>query len=400
MRINHIRANNIKHCSEDKKANNYNCSANNKDVSDSYSCGLSFQGKIKKSSIILKADELVNILKNSLKPENFSTGENYEHVLDGTFSVNMHMHTNCSDGKMTPAEVLQQAVKYADFRKDLGKEDPFIFATTDHGNIKAPLEIINTISENPDKYKNLRYVPGVEINAFYNNRQFELIGYCINPADENFIEVFNNNARKNHDYIESLITNKINPLEHNHNEAAKTDISIKPVDITTFEKARQNEKYLKTGESPALMIAFTRVMNGIFKDRHWKLRQDDVIDSIMQEHVKKFGNESINPGTFSVKQAVEAVKASGGIIGLAHPLRNFGDADFKVLFNEFKLLGVDAVESNYQYKTELTNLNSRVARYADFALMLHTGGHDNHGNNIFRNNNIVQLPEEVRKIIN
>lgn len=400
MRIDYIRANTIKHCSENKKerlllqndnysAANINATLTGSPVKDCYCPSrLSFKGNIKASDIVLKADELVYILKNKLKPENFSTGKNYENVVNGTFCVNMHMHTTHSDGIMKVPQLLQQAVNYADYRKSIGRKDAFIFAITDHSNVDGAKEAVEIISQSPDKFKNMRFVPGVEFNSFYNNNQFELIAYCINPHDKNFNAFIENSKKQNFDYIDSLIKTRINPIEKQEE-----------TDLTTLEDMRKIDKYLNLGETPGLMYGFERALNNIFLRRHWFESKWHVIDKILQKHTLTYGNENINPGTPSIRQISDAAKKAGGFVGIAHPARDFEGIDFVKLFSDCKSMGVDAVESNYQYRSSKINLNPHFRESAEKASLLNTGGHDNHLDNIISNVLLADLPAKIRKII-
>lgn len=94
-------------------------------------------------------------------------------VQNRTFRASMHTHTVHSDGTMTVRELLDQSAKYADeVEQSLknnpdakAKHAPFTIAITDHDTVEGCKEAVRIISENPEKYKNLRVVLGCEMSV-------------------------------------------------------------------------------------------------------------------------------------------------------------------------------------------------------------------------------------------
>ena len=184
---------------------------------------------------VMGPQELKDILKNELKPEkelkpkNFSLGKDYANVNNGIFSVNLHMHTNHSDEVMTVENLLNQTENYAEYRLNTcGKNDPVIVAITDHDMLEGAQEAIKILSEHPKKYKNIRFVPGIEFNAKHKidkkdysfkpkdastYRQMEIIGYCINPFNKELNEFMNTRRQKNEAYLNKLLTENVNKWE-------------------------------------------------------------------------------------------------------------------------------------------------------------------------------------------
>ncbi len=94
-------------------------------------------------------------------------------VLDKTFRASMHNHTTHSDGRMSVQELLDQSAQYADevFESLKNKPNakakhaPFTIAITDHDTVEGCKEAVKIISQNPEKYKNLRVVLGMEMSV-------------------------------------------------------------------------------------------------------------------------------------------------------------------------------------------------------------------------------------------
>ncbi|MEO0455616.1 MAG: PHP domain-containing protein [Cyanobacteria bacterium P01_A01_bin.114] len=100
---------------------------------------------------------------------------------------NFHMHTCCSDGKLTPEELMSQAT-------DLGLAG---LAITDHHNIRGYLKARRWMEDwrwrNPSSWRAVsssvqqkrlqlpRLWVGIEINATLLEREVHILGYAFNP---------------------------------------------------------------------------------------------------------------------------------------------------------------------------------------------------------------------------
>ncbi len=99
--------------------------------------------------------------------------------------INLHIHTQASDGQMTPQQVLDNALAY----KEENNLEQVVIAVTDHDSIDSLAEILRLLAANTDKYDALRVVMGCELSAAYINEDlrlpidFELLYYGLNPFD-------------------------------------------------------------------------------------------------------------------------------------------------------------------------------------------------------------------------
>lgn len=126
--------------------------------------------------------ELKNII-NKLKTFQYEVGEN--------FRANFHLHTRASDGNLTPKEFLEQCRDWANkiFKSGKSNDDlpPFSAAITDHDKVDSTKEVIALISQEPDKYKNFKFVSGCEF-LFHGYKEphpaFEAVGLGFNPFDK------------------------------------------------------------------------------------------------------------------------------------------------------------------------------------------------------------------------
>ena len=161
-----------------------------KGLKDSYSLNC----KIEDLNSIAGPIELKEIIAK-LKEIQYKIGEN--------FRANFHIHTKASDGKLTPQNFLDQCKDWADYIfKTKSKDDlpPFSASITDHEKINSVKEVIVQISQEPDKYKNFKFVAGCEF-LFYGYKDpysaFEAVGLGFNPFDKELEHLFQGNRSKN-----------------------------------------------------------------------------------------------------------------------------------------------------------------------------------------------------------
>ena len=88
--------------------------------------------------------------------------------------IDLHVHSNASDGSFTPTQV-------ADLAMDAGL---CAIALTDHDTVDGIAEIMDYTKD-----KSLEVVPGIELSCYYNNREIHILGFYVdyeNPklADE------------------------------------------------------------------------------------------------------------------------------------------------------------------------------------------------------------------------
>jgi len=121
-----------------------------------------------------------------------------------TYRAGLHSHTTFSDGSLTPEETLNQAAEYADKvkAKHPFEKYPMVIAITDHFNTQGCQKAIDIIQKNPEKYKNVKLVIGMETEAYLKmpsqkqKGRIHILCWGINPyewpfADMNFKDAMN-----------------------------------------------------------------------------------------------------------------------------------------------------------------------------------------------------------------
>lgn len=78
--------------------------------------------------------------------------------------IDLHVHSNASDGSLTPSEVANEAMK-------MGLS---AIALTDHDTIDGVTEILEYTKD-----KDLEVIPGIELSCYYNNREIHILGFYV-----------------------------------------------------------------------------------------------------------------------------------------------------------------------------------------------------------------------------
>lgn len=96
-------------------------------------------------------------------------------------NIDLHTHSNCSDGSLTPAELVARAAA-------AGVD---VMALTDHDTVAGLEE-----AEHSAGVHNLRLVPGVEISASWRAQAIHVLGLWIDPAGAEFRGVLSEQAER------------------------------------------------------------------------------------------------------------------------------------------------------------------------------------------------------------
>lgn len=84
--------------------------------------------------------------------------------------IDLHVHSNASDGSLTPSEVADEAI-HAGLSA---------IALTDHDTVDGICEIMTYTSEKP-----LEVIPGIELSCYYQNREIHILGFYVDYKNKN-----------------------------------------------------------------------------------------------------------------------------------------------------------------------------------------------------------------------
>ena len=198
--------------------------------------------------------------------------------------IDLHIHSNYSDGKFSPKEIIDMAkqnnVKY--------------ISITDHDNVDAYTdELFDYANKN-----NVTLIPGVEISTKTDKCGIHVLGYNYDLNNKELKDQLCKLRNARHDYLRK-VSNKLSNLGFivNTNELDKID-SVTKGHIANDVVNNKNNK-------EQLIKFFGHLPN-----------KGEFIETIMNEgcpaYVKK---ESITP-----KEAAKLIKNAGGKAVLAHPV--------------------------------------------------------------------------------
>lgn len=247
--------------------------------------------------------------------------------------IDLHIHTNISDGLLTPKQVIDEAVK----------NGVSVIAIADHDTIDAYNDNLFQYA----KSKNVEIINAVEISTKIDKAGIHVLGYNYNLNDTKFKEQLSKVRNARHDYLRNVAI-KLSELGYivNVEELDKIEAVTKAhiaLDIVNNEKNRDN-----------LINNFGHIPN-----------KGEFIETIMNEncpaYVKK---EQITP-----KEAAEIIRGAGGTVVLAHPVAyihedNLTENDILKIVEDMK---PDGIEANYIYVDRNNQIFDETKKWNEFA---------------------------------
>lgn len=199
--------------------------------------------------------------------------------------ADLHMHTTCSDGLLTPAEIVKMA-------KDMGLQT---IAITDHDLIDGIGEAIAAAKELGD----IAVIPGIELSTEGpDHTELHILGYYIDPENDKLKSTIaalkRSRKKRNASLFEALRAQGILMREEDFDKLPKGGYIGKP------------------------MIAKKMIDKGYITQIHQAFEKGQFLESPAVRAVKK--------ERLSAKDALGIITSAGGDPVLAHPMkiRNIG----------------------------------------------------------------------------
>jgi predicted metal-dependent phosphoesterase TrpH len=239
--------------------------------------------------------------------------------------VDLHLHTTCSDGLYTPAQVVELAC-----RSGLAA-----IALTDHDTVAG-------IAEARAAAHGLEIVPGVEITGLWRGRGLHLLGYFFRP-DEPTLQAC----------LARLRQQRLERFQEMAERLRDLGAAVPREDVAALVRSGSvGRRHLagllvKMGQVASEREAFRRYLG----DR----------------------GRVAGPVGLAVVDAVAAVKAAGGVVALAHPPHQFTQRELASL----QQLGVEAIEA--EFPACPTRRSRKLRAWAAELGLAITGGSDCHG---------------------
>lgn len=288
--------------------------------------------------------------------------------------IDLHMHTNKSDGALTPKQIIDEAAK-ANLQA---------ISITDH-------DTIDVYTDETIKYakeKGIKLIVGVEISTKSDRCGIHVLGYNFDLNNEEFKQKLDKIRNARHDYLKA-VAKKLEKLNYK--------INVEELDkIKSVTKAHISKNIIENEENKEeLLKQFGHIPN-----------KGEFIETIMNENCPAY----VQKVTVTPKEAAEMIRKAGGKVVLAHPVAYANEDNMTVeevqqLINKMKPDGLEAyyiyTNRNNEYINEIdkwlklakdNNLFSTIG--SDFHIK------DGHHAEIGMKNVGVQLEEEtIKKIL-
>jgi predicted metal-dependent phosphoesterase TrpH len=242
--------------------------------------------------------------------------------------IDLHIHTNASDGLLTPKGVVDIAAE-----KKLKA-----IAITDHDTTDGFTMIISYARE-----KNIELIPAVELSCLYMESDVHVLGYFIDYKDESFVKIIRRFRQERYKRGEAMVA-KLNELGINLSMDTVKNIAGKAsVGRPHVAEALLREEYVQTFDE-----AFARYLG---------------------YHASAY----VPKAHFDVDHAIDLIHRIGGVAVMAHP----GTLKHDEFIPDFIEMGLDGLEAYHSKHPR--NMAGHYKNLAEKYGLFYSGGSDCHG---------------------
>ena len=248
--------------------------------------------------------------------------------------IDLHMHSSCSDGTMTPEELVAAALK-------MGLEAA---ALTDHDTVSGVERFLSAAAGTP-----LRAVAGVELASMLFSKDIHIVGLFVDPVDPALLSALE----------------QLRQWREERNAQMVGKIRSKGYEITMDEVLAE-----AGGESVGRPhMAAVLLRKGYFPD----------MQSVFNRLIGRNGSCHVLRKYYPVDACIRLIHGAGGLAIWAHPLHaaHGARATLRKIGSRLVSYGLDGLECHYSMFAE------EQERYTlDFARersLLVSGGSDYHG---------------------
>ena len=242
--------------------------------------------------------------------------------------ADMHTHTRCSDGKLSPSQLIRKA-------REHGLQ---ALAITDHDTVEGLAE-----GQCAGERYGIEVINGVEISTALGKREIHLLGYFFDPASERLLKALEK-LREGRVSRGRKIVERLN------------DLGI-PLSFEAVEEKAQGAVVARPHVAEALLEA----------------GQVASYQEAFRKYIKDGGPACVRKPLIPVGEALDLLHEAGGIGVMAHPGQWTNDA----LVRELTKSGLDGIEVYHpSHRPWLIGYYRRLARGGN---LIETGGSDYHG---------------------
>ena len=254
--------------------------------------------------------------------------------------IDLHVHSNCSDGTCTPEELVDLAAG----------QGLVAFALTDHDTVDGVERAMNAAKD-----RHIQVIPGVELSCEYTisptrKQEIHILGYNLDWNQPELCETLDAVAKERDDRNRKMCENLNHagyPIDY--------DSLVERFGNTVLTRAHFARFLLEKGAIPSIDSAFKKI-----------LAQDGPY-FVMRKYL-------------TPEKGIELIKKAGGMPVLAHPLLyKMSVTELHNLLTELKGYGLQGVEA--MYSRNRGNDEAFVRKLASEYGLFITGGTDFHGAN-------------------
>ena len=289
--------------------------------------------------------------------------------------IDLHIHTNISDGELSPKEIIDEAVN----------NKASIISITDHDTIDAYTDDLIKYANN----NKIDLIPGVEISTKSHGVGIHVLGYNIDIHSNILKKQLEDLRNIRHEYLYN-VGKKLKELGY--------EIDIEELDkIHAVTKAHISLQIINNlNNKEKLLKEFGHIPN-----------KGEFIENIMNENCPAYVKKrSITP-----LEAANIIRKAGGKVVLAHPVAyehqdNLTDLDIQEIIEEIIPDGIEANYIFYDRDENRYNESEKWKKVAKKNNLFTTIGSDFHTKSSKHaligliNENIHISDEEINNIIN
>lgn len=251
--------------------------------------------------------------------------------------IDLHLHTNWSDGALAPEEVIDEAAR----------QQVSVIAITDHDTTEAYSDALFAYAEE----KGITLVCGIEISTKFKGRGVHILGYHLDVNDPVLKERLDEARNARHIYLYDVSV-RLRELGYTvHTESLDT--------IDAVTKAHIALDILNNPENEARLLE----VFGHIPDK------GEFIETIMNKGCPGY----VMKKSMTPVEAAELIRQAGGRVVLAHPVAyryqsHFTEEDIDQLVQE---IHADGIEANYIYVDRYNQRINETAIWNAFAREYH-----------------------------
>jgi hypothetical protein len=244
--------------------------------------------------------------------------------------VDLHIHSNYSDGKFSPGELVEKAVK-------IGLK---VMAISDHDSVNG----IPSAVEAAGAFPQLTFIPGVEISTDVERGEIHVLGYFIDYKKPDLLTT-----------LQEMRESRLNRAKKMVNKLASLGVKIE------WERVLQIAQGSAVGRPHIAQAMQEKGYISSFKEAFYK-------------YIGRDGPAYVEREKMTPAEAVKLIINAGGQAVFAHPITY---RDYEIAIIDMVTAGLVGVEAYYNNSTaeDIRNVLSLADKYN----LIPTGGSDYHG---------------------